>query len=105
MPTKPLVFAALFVVSSVVAVMPPPRVWSGPTTVVTVGGFKATNFCRGLRYRGLRAGSDSAACLCECFKRGYDWYSLQHYDGSTHSNNVCSCGGGPLTKPAPTPYY
>ena len=59
-------FVLIFVcVISSVAAMPSPTLWSGPTTVVAVGGGgQATDLCRsGDSY------ADSVSCLCECYNR------------------------------------
>ena len=119
MATKLLVtvFAALFAISLVAAGEDSPTLLSGYTSVVRVGDYVTNTFCSDevnsyaryhLNIKVDNIKRESAKCMCECYKQGYERYSLQYYKPMAVPNrsyplvsetNLCTCGGGPLTKP------
>ena len=110
------VLAALFAISLVAGEEDSPtlRSRSGFTTVVRVGESVTNTFCSDeinsyAGYHSIRR--EAAKCMCECYKQGYERYSLQYYKPKVipipykglyplaSQTNLCTCGGGPLTKP------
>ena len=76
------------------------EVISGPTTVI-MDRYGDPTDCDTKCGETLNCGfqEDSLRCQCGCYYRGFDWFMVQ-VDNYGNSQDVCSCGGGPISQPA-----